>query len=727
MKHRIAVMLAMLMCISLLFSSVMPAAMAADLPNMQEGIENNLTAADQAKLEEFFNSSIATDMITQNPVRSKIGSELQAVMDAAEPDAYLPVWILLKSIEPTELTQLVPCDEAILPELEDKTAERERIEEYIQQERSMRWEEYARINQTFLKDALPKRTDLNVIYFSTFTPLIIVELTKSEIMQLADHDMVVMMNYYISQEYRPAIGDEAPISVTPSEPTDQEELINDPIASDVITRDGANGKISSELQAAMDAAEADAYLPVWICLKSIDPAELNQLVLEKTGFDPEIYEDLTLFNELILPELDTDTAIRERIEEYNQQKRSVRWEEYARRNQEFVEEAMPKRDDLNIISCSTFTPTIIVELTKSEIMQLADNDKVDMVNYYVSQEYQAAIGDERAPIAAVDDLDAHMLNATVFCTWDGADPQAVKVSSEKALQNYVSTCHFGECPKTLDLTKYASAFFEENDLIFTYVTTSGSSPAYTIEAAYETDAQIMVSLSKPDEPTSPDMASWILILERAKDAEEKPIMVNFDCVAEAPYTPMPEPDSDAEKQPFRFDDAMDSEVFYFEPVYWAVDMGITKGISDTLFRPENACTRAQVVTFLWRAAGSPEPAAASNPFADVSADSYYSKAVQWAVENGITTGTSENRFNPDATCTRAQTVTFLWRAAGKRVCASDGYDFPDVKPNAYYYAAVQWAVEQGITRGTSAETFSPDATCTRGETVTFLYRSLHVQ
>ena len=162
--------------------------------------------------------------------------------------------------------------------------------------------------------------------------------------------------------------------------------------------------------------------------------------------------------------------------------------------------------------------------------------------------------------------------------------------------------------------------------------------------------------------------------------------------------------------------------FYADAVAWAVENGITTGTSATTFSPNAACTRAQVVTFLWRAAGSPAPKSSSMPFADVAANAYYHDAVLWAVENGITTGTGADSFSPDAACTREQIVTFLWRAEGKPA-ASGKTPFGDVAANAYYHDAVLWAVENGITTGMTATTFAPDAVCTRGQIVTFLYRS----
>ena len=172
-----------------------------------------------------------------------------------------------------------------------------------------------------------------------------------------------------------------------------------------------------------------------------------------------------------------------------------------------------------------------------------------------------------------------------------------------------------------------------------------------------------------------------------------------------------------EKDPYG-DVSKDS--YYYDAVKWAAETGVTTGVGDGLFAPEWVCTRGQIVTFLWRASGSPAPKATELPFTDVAADAYYAQAVLWAVENGITNGTSETTFSPDQTCTRAHAVAFLYRMSGSPAAA--GSTFSDVAADAYYSAAVAWAVEKGITNGTSGTTFSPDDTCTRGQIVTFLYR-----
>ena len=160
--------------------------------------------------------------------------------------------------------------------------------------------------------------------------------------------------------------------------------------------------------------------------------------------------------------------------------------------------------------------------------------------------------------------------------------------------------------------------------------------------------------------------------------------------------------------------------YYYDAVLWAAQNGITSGTDAEHFSPNQPCTRAQIVTFLWRAAGSPEPKSMSS-FSDVSADSYYAKAVAWAVEDGITTGTGDGKFSPDATCTRAQSVTFLFRAIGKLVDSKA--EFSDVLTDSYYANAVAWAVENGVTNGIGDGLFGPDNSCTRAQIVTFLFRA----
>ncbi len=166
-----------------------------------------------------------------------------------------------------------------------------------------------------------------------------------------------------------------------------------------------------------------------------------------------------------------------------------------------------------------------------------------------------------------------------------------------------------------------------------------------------------------------------------------------------------------------------ADAYYASAVNWAVARMITVGTDNTHFSPDLACTRAQVVTFLWRAMGSPEPTGTNNPFVDVKADDYFCKAVLWAVQSGVTAGMDATHFGPDADCTRAQVVTFLWRVEGKPA-ASAASAFVDVSSDAYFAPAVAWAVSNAVTAGTDAAHFSPDLACTRAQIVTFLWRDL---
>ncbi len=214
-----------------------------------------------------------------------------------------------------------------------------------------------------------------------------------------------------------------------------------------------------------------------------------------------------------------------------------------------------------------------------------------------------------------------------------------------------------------------------------------------------------------------EMWNQIAIVERENDALLN-AKIHFGQTPPVEEPPVENPPSN---NPFV--DVKESD-YFAQPVLWAVEKGITNGTGAGKFSPENTCTRGQIVTFLWRAAGSPEPKTADNPFSDVAPNTYYYKAVLWAVENEITTGTGKGKFSPENTCTRGQVATFLWRAQGKPAPATTTNPFTDVEADAYYYSAVLWAVENEITNGTGKGLFSPEKDCTRGQIVTFLYRAM---
>lgn len=253
--------------------------------------------------------------------------------------------------------------------------------------------------------------------------------------------------------------------------------------------------------------------------------------------------------------------------------------------------------------------------------------------------------------------------------------------------------------------------------------------AYQDEAATRATTPAAETIPKL---TTHAWGDWIA--DAAKEEETRKCTVCYtaerrDIVVNDPETEVPEPSVPAQPDPTVpetpvlsvFKD-VEKTAYYFEPVQWAVSEGITTGTAADTFSPEAACTRAQAVVFLWRAAGSPAPINCNMPFKDVAAGTYYYDAVLWAVENGVTSGTSATTFDPEGTCTRGQIVTFLWRAQG--IPAISGANpFTDVAESAYYSTPVQWAVKHGITTGMTATTFEPNANCTRGQIVTFLYRN----
>ena len=178
---------------------------------------------------------------------------------------------------------------------------------------------------------------------------------------------------------------------------------------------------------------------------------------------------------------------------------------------------------------------------------------------------------------------------------------------------------------------------------------------------------------------------------------------------------------------FRKDDSLPFQdvkdgAYYQEPVRWAVENEIADGLSDTVFAPDGSCSRGMVLTFLWKAAGSPEPEKTEHHFEDVAPGKYYEKPILWALEKGITDGTNSTRFSPDKPCTRAQMMTFLWRSKNMPSVSGD-HSFDDVPSGSYYADAVRWAVNTEITDGLYPSRFAPEQVCTRGQAVTFLYRS----
>lgn len=324
----------------------------------------------------------------------------------------------------------------------------------------------------------------------------------------------------------------------------------------------------------------------------------------------------------------------------------------------------------------------------------------------------------------------------------GFTPKQIKhISSDGSVEYFLKTAKRGAKLFTVDsdncavftITKFST--FELSGTVTyvepSYYSGSSSDPTYSVSTPSKTEnGSVTVSpksASKGDTVTITVKPDSGYVLETLTVTDKNGDELKLTDKGNGKYT-FTMPGSKVEvKATFMEDNSVlnffydvPNGAYFYEAVKWAVDKGITNGLSDTMFGPYESCTRAQIVTFLWRATGSPEPKTASS-FADVPASAYYAKAVAWAVENGITNGMTETTFAPDATCTRGQSVTFLYRAL--KGTASGSTNFTDVASDAFYADAINWAVANNVTNGTSATTFSPNADCTRAEIVTFLYRA----
>ena len=268
-----------------------------------------------------------------------------------------------------------------------------------------------------------------------------------------------------------------------------------------------------------------------------------------------------------------------------------------------------------------------------------------------------------------------------------------------------------------------------------YIDTIRSGWDYTAKFAESVSASVDGFYVESDDierfhDTSVRISYTFPILEEEKVEEpekepEKPTEIEKPTETEKPAEKPTEAEKPQDTKSNPFVDVIKGQ-YYYDAVLWAAENGITGGTSANTFSPNANCSRAQVVTFLHRMIASPAPAAIDMPFVDVKTSDYFYKPVKWAFGSKITGGTSDTTFSPDETCSRAQVVTFLWRTAGQPEAKSNKCNFTDVKSDSYYYKAVLWAVEQGITGGTSATTFSPDNNCTRAQVVTFLYRFINV-
>ena len=323
------------------------------------------------------------------------------------------------------------------------------------------------------------------------------------------------------------------------------------------------------------------------------------------------------------------------------------------------------------------------------------------------------------------------VGATIHYTTDGTDPTASSPVYSTTALSLTSTT-------TVKAIAVKAGMADSAIATATFTKYSGGggggggsyTPSYTVSVDKTENGTITVSpksASKGDTVTitvKPDKGYELEMLKALdKDGDAlKLTEKNGKYTFKMPSGKVTVKGSFVEEAPVQIFKDVPVDAYYYEAVKWAAEKGITGGVGNGLFGPNDPCTRAQIVTFLWRAAGSPAPKHMSS-FADVPADAFYAKAVAWAVENGITGGTGDGKFSPDATCTRAQSVTFLYRAAGSPK-VSGSAEFGDVATNAYYADAVAWAAKNGITGGIGGGLFGSGNDCTRGQIVTFLYRAM---
>ncbi len=352
---------------------------------------------------------------------------------------------------------------------------------------------------------------------------------------------------------------------------------------------------------------------------------------------------------------------------------------------------------------------------------VSDNNTADAASINISGLPLTIDSFDEKDSATVENVSAGQYLITVIPEGSGA---AITVNGEAA-ENGTATISGGSYKRTVTVTiTSADGLTKRTYTIYLNPDPSQSSgsgyDSYTL--TFETNSGSQIKSLRNDSGTIVDLAAYTPVRNgyiftgwyTDKALTEKITKVELSS-SKTIYAGWKE----AEESPF-IDVLPDN--YYYDAVMWAVKNKVTNGTSDTTFGSEGICTRAQAVTFLWRAVGSPEPETDSMPFTDVETGSYYYDAVLWAVENDITKGTSDTEFSPDETCSRAQIMTFLWRSQ-ENPAAGDVNPFTDVKADAYYAEAVMWAVKENVTKGTTDTTFSPDSDCTRAQIVTFIWRS----
>lgn len=421
-------------------------------------------------------------------------------------------------------------------------------------------------------------------------------------------------------------------------------------------------KLSEELKDYLNCAADGEMIPLWITLESPSTEEIEAIVRETVPSD-------------LLPE------------DYYRARLQVIRNLFVELTSSFTEQFLD--ESCNILYCSRYSAAICVEVPKEKVSELAENSSVVTLDLY--SEYDILPEDERLTpelVAYMNDLDDSEI-VPIWITLVSPNEEEIEAIVKERVSDDLSPQEYYEAR----LSVIESIF---NGITATFVQDYLDG---TCTVLYRSRYSAMLAIEAPK--------SVVLALSDLEAVEQIDLFAEYEILPETSFIDITKED------------------YFYNAVLWAFRNGVTVGTDDFHFNPKGVCTRAQVVTFLWRAAGSPEPTAMETPFTDVNGDSYYYKAVLWAAENRITAGTSAEKFSPGAGCTRAQVVTFLWRMAGSPECSENDPSFTDVEASAYYSKAVLWAAENEITAGTSEMTFSPNKTCSRAEIVTFLYRYMN--
>ena len=666
-------------------------------------------------------------------VPEKIESRLQREMDEATDDEIIRILLWPNAPSYAEI-------DATLPPPEDPTDPEQR-EAFILAAYRAREDTMRSIMESFVLDHMKGTNELlapgpGYPYY----PYLLVATTKSRILSLTALDEVQRIEQYGIPVFT---GEEVPPKVPMGEPepcehdykpevtaptcleggyttytcakcgdkyTDDEvPALDHDFKDGVCTRCGAwddlPSLISVDLQEQMKIMGDDARVMVAIDLKGLDQDFVLSEIAKESGLDENTVKKV----------LNGEAALADSMA-YIDAQRAVLKRLYTKYNNDFLAAYLPDLPaDCRYYVADTHA-TIWASLKKEEIMNIAWKDQVFSMGY-VSYAYDPLIpGDMESPNQPCE----HDYNAVVkvpTCTESGYTIYTCTKCNDKYISDEIAALEHswdeGEVTKEPSETENGERTF----------TCSRCGEKKTESIPVKEHVHNYIEVKTAPTCTEDGYSVFTCACGRSYKGDEVPALGHD--FKDGVCTRCEAKDPDYEEpviEPFRFDDVKDSKQFYFAPVYWAVDQKITRGTSEKLFSPDEGCTRGQVVTFLWRAAGEPEPTKAENPFQDVKGTDYFYKAVLWAVEKGITKGTSADKFSPDATCTRGQIVTFLYRAEGTPEIAKKSKPFHDVDEGQYYADAVAWAVENGVTTGKSAETFAPEATCTRGEIVTFLFR-----